>query len=138
MHHRLFVHIVWTTRYREATIDGQRAAYLSENLPIIARQERAHILAIGIVATHLHLLMRIHPATSLSRLLQRMKGGTARAINWDASVSKPALRWAKGYSATTVSPRHTGNAAVYVRQQSTHHPTDAISGWDGQPSRSTP
>ena len=135
MHHKLLVHIVWTTRDREATIDSRRAAYLWENLPVIARQERVHILEIGIVTTHLHLLVRIHPSTSLPRLLQRMKGGTARAVNWHASVSGPALRWAKGYSATTVSPRHVGAAASYVRQQHTHHPVDAISGWAGQPTR---
>ncbi len=135
MHHQLFVHLIWTTQNREATIDSQRAAYLWDNLPMIARQERAHILAIGIVATHLHLLMRIHPATSLPRLLQRMKGGTAKTINWDASVDGPALRWAKGYSATTVSPRQLGAAAAYVRRQHTHHPAEAIPGWTGQPQR---
>ena len=136
MHHRLLVHIVWTTREREPTIDAQRAAYLWENLPIIARQERAHILAIGIVATHLHMLARVHPSTSLPRLLQRMKGGTAKAINWHASASGPALRWAKGYSATTVSPRHVGAATSYVRLQHTHHPAEAIPGWTSQPQRS--
>jgi putative transposase len=129
MHHRLLVHIVWTTREREPTIDSRRAAYLWENLPIIARQERAHILAMGIVATHLHLLVRVHPSTSLPRLLQRMKGGTARAINWDASSGTPALRWAKGYSATTVSPRNVGAAGSYVCHQHRHHPAEAISGW---------
>jgi REP element-mobilizing transposase RayT len=138
MHHQLLIHIVWTTRNREATIDGHRAAYLWENLPVIARQERAHILEIGIVTTHLHLLVRIHPSTSLPRLLQRMKGGTAKAVNWHASVSGPALRWAKGYSATTVSPRHIEAAASYIRHQHTHHPTEAIPGWEGQPTRSKP
>ncbi|HQR17769.1 MAG TPA: IS200/IS605 family transposase [Gemmatimonadales bacterium] len=132
MHHRLLVHIVWTTREREPTIDSQRAAYLCEHLPIIARQERVHILAIGIVATHLHLLVRVHPSTSLPRLLQRMKGGTAHAINWHFSASGPALRWAKGYSATTVSPRQAGRAVSYIRHQSSHHPTEAIPGWTGQ------
>ena len=81
MHHQLLAHIVWTTRDREATIDRARAAYLWEHLPIIARQERARILELGIVATHLHLLLRLHPSTQLPRLLQRMKGGTAALIN---------------------------------------------------------
>jgi len=132
MHHRLIIHIVWTTRNREATINARRAAFLRQNLPIIARQERAHILAIGMVATHLHLLVRVHPATSLPRLLQRMKGGTAKAINWHASARGPALRWAKGYSATSVSPRHVGAAASYVGLQHIRHPAEAIPGWTGQ------
>ena len=65
MHHQLLAHIVWTTRDREASITRERAAYLWERLPIIARQERARILEMGVVATHLHLLVRLHPTTQL-------------------------------------------------------------------------
>ncbi len=133
MYHRLLVHIVWTTRDRAATIDRHRAAFLWENLPIIARQERARILELGIVATHLHLLVRLHPSTVIPRLLQRMKGGTATLINKQVVAQGPALRWAKGYSVISVSPRQLDIAAAYVRHQPTHHPHEAIPGWSGQP-----
>ncbi|MCA9764769.1 MAG: transposase, partial [Gemmatimonadetes bacterium] len=81
MHHRLLVHVVWTTRGRAVQIDADRARRLREQLPRIAAEERAMVLAIGIVADHLHLLLRLHPTTQLPRLLQRMKGGTAHAVN---------------------------------------------------------
>jgi REP-associated tyrosine transposase len=106
MHHQLVVHIVWTTLDRQPTIDRDRAEYLSQNLPIIARQERARLLELGIVTTHLHLLMRLHPSTNIPRMLQRMKGGTATLINRYVVSEVPALRWAKGYSVISVSPRH--------------------------------
>ena len=131
MHHRLLVHIVWTTRDRGPTIDQARAAYLWEHLPIIARQERARILELGMVATHVHLLVRLHPSTAIPRLLQRMKGGTANAINRHERSGAPHLRWAKGYSITSVSQRNQHAAATYIRRQPTHHPGDAIPGWDG-------
>jgi putative transposase len=134
MYHRLLVHIVWTTHDRDATIDRHRAIFLSENLPIIARQERARILELGIVTTHLHLLVRLHPSTTIPRLLQRMKGGTATLINKRMAAEGPALRWAKGYNVTSVSPRHQEIAAAYVRYQHTHHPHEANPGWSGQPS----
>ena len=95
MHHQLLVHIVWTTRDREPTIDRPRAAYLWEHLPIIVRQERARLLELGIVATHLHLLVRLHPSTVIPRLLQRMKGGTATLINRHVASRGSALRWAR-------------------------------------------
>ena len=129
MHHRLHVHLVWTTRDRVASLDCGRAAYLSEHLPIIARQERARVLAIGLVTTHLHLLVRIHPTTDLPRLLQRMKGGTAYGINSAAPAAHPALKWAKGYSVTSVSPGGLERVLAYVRAQHLRHPTEAIAGW---------
>src|SRR5512139_3589257 len=122
MHHQLLVHLVWTTRNRQPTIDQPRATYLWEHLPIIARQERARVLELGIVATHLHLLVRLHPSTVIPRLLQRMKGGTATLINRHVVSQEPALRWAKGYSVISVSPRQRDLAAAYVRHQPTHHP----------------
>ena len=131
MYHRLLVHIVWTTRDRSPTIDRARAAYLWEHLPIIARQERARILEFGIVATHVHLLVRLHPSTVVPPLLQRMKGGTANTINRHERSGAPALRWAKGYSITSVSPRNQESAATYIRRQPKHHPDDAIRGWNG-------
>ena len=133
MHHHLLVHIAWTTRDRAPIIDRNRASYLWSHLPVIARQERARILELGIVSTHLHLLVRLHPATGISRLLQRMKGGTACRINRHEASTAPDLRWAKGYSITSVSPRHLDMVAAYVRQQHIHHPGEAIPDWTSHP-----
>ena len=91
------------------------------------------MLELGIVTTHLHLLVRLHPSTVIPRLLQRMKGGTATLINRHMASEGPALRWAKGYSVISVSPRQRGIAAIYVRHQHTHHPEEAIQGWIGRP-----
>ncbi|MBP9106518.1 MAG: IS200/IS605 family transposase [Gemmatimonadaceae bacterium] len=129
MHHRLHVHLVWTTRDRVPSLDSGRAAYLSEHLPIIARQERARVLAIGLVTTHLHLLVRLHPTSDLPRLLQRMKGGTAHGINAATPGARQPLKWAKGYSVTSVSPGGLERVRAYVCAQHVRHPSEAIAGW---------
>ncbi len=133
MYHRLLVHLVWATRDRQPTIDHTRATHLWQHLPIVARQERARILELGIVATHLHIVLRLHPTTQLPRLLQRMKGGTAHAINCGAPSGPRQLKWAKGYSVTSISPGDLDRAAAYVRNQHTHHPSDAVPGWTNAP-----
>jgi putative transposase len=120
------MHVVWTTRGRAALIDVDVAEYLAANLPIIARQERAHLLELGIVSTHVHMLIRIHPTTSVTRLLQRMKGGTAAGINKRYPASD--LRWAKGYNIDSVSLRALEAVAGYVCDQPLHHPDEAIAG----------
>ena len=130
MHHQLLVHIVWTTRDREASITHERAAYLWERLPIIARQERGRILELGVVTTHVHVLVRLHPTTQVPRMLQRMKGGTAYGINGGASTDPNRLRWAKGYSVISVSPRAIPRVTAYVREQHLRDPEQAIPGWN--------
>lgn len=129
MHHRLHVHLVWVTRDRVASLDRVRAVYLSEHLPIIARQERARLLEIGVVTTHVHLLVRLHPTTELPRLLQRMKGGTAHGINASLPAARLPLKWAKGYSVTSVGPRDLERVGAYVRMQHLRHPAEAIVDW---------
>ena len=129
MHHNLHLHVVWTTRGRFPQIDRSRAVYLAEHLPIIVRQERGRFLEVGTVSRHLHLLLRIHPTTQIPRLLQRLKGGTAHGINQRVADATGYLRWAKGYSATSISPRDLDRVGAYVRCQPSHHPAEAIVGW---------
>jgi REP element-mobilizing transposase RayT len=71
--HHVYVHVVWTTRDRVARIDAPLAEFLCRFLRDVARQERALILEIGLVATHVHLLARLHPTTRLPRLMRASK-----------------------------------------------------------------
>jgi len=130
--HRLYGHVVWTTRHREPLIDAGLARFLCGFLRGVAHQERARILEIGMVRTHLHLLLRVHPTTNLSRLLQRLKGGSAAVAGKERhSTEGHRLRWAKGYSISSVSPRSLTAVREYLRSQPTRHSDLTIPGWEG-------
>lgn len=130
MRDRLYVHVVWITRDREPTIDARVATFLARYLRAVARQERAGFHALGMVRTHVHLLLQLHPTTNISRLLQRLKGGSSVLANREGHAGTRPLRWAKGYDIESVSPRALGAARAYVLGQAKHHPQDAIPGWD--------
>ncbi len=125
MRNRLYVHLVWTTRARERSITPTAAVFLRRYLAAVARQERGHVLACGLVSDHVHLLLAIHPTTDLPRLIQRLKGGSAVVAVREGAVPRP-LRWAKGYNIESVSPRQMDRAADYVLGQSHRHPDRAI------------
>ena len=81
MRHRIYFHIVWTTRHRAPLLDAGLARFLCRFLRQVARDERAHILEIGMVTTHLHLLARAHPMTNLGAAVaapQRRQLGDGR------------------------------------------------------------
>lgn len=127
--HRLYLHVVWTTWQREPRITAPAAMFLSTFLPAIARQEDADVLGMGIVSTHLHLLIRVSPTTSLPRLLQRMKGGSGVAAQREQVVPAGTLKWAKGYSVHSVGPRQLDPVMAYVKAQADRHPDQRIPGW---------
>ena len=132
MIHRLYCHIVWTTRGREPLIDAGLARFLCAFLRGVAGQERTQILEIGMVRTHVHLLVRLHPTTRLDRLLQRLKGGSAAIAGKERhSTEGHQLRCAKGYSIHSVSARSVAVVREYLRAQPTHHPDAVIPGWSG-------
>jgi len=127
MRHRIHVHVTWTTRDREALIDTGAMRILERLLPRIARQERSVVLQLGVVRTHVHLLLRLHPTTSIPRLLQRLKGGSSVIVNRElGSTARGGLRWAKGYNIDSISPRAVQAVRAYVRDQALRHPHEAI------------
>ncbi|MBK7786904.1 MAG: transposase [Gemmatimonadetes bacterium] len=99
MRHRLFAHVVWTTLDRAPILTAGVAEFLVRYLPAMAARDRARMLAVGIVATHLHLLLRLHPQTDIPRMIQRMKSGSARLALLEGHAGY--LRWARD---TTSSP----------------------------------
>jgi REP-associated tyrosine transposase len=134
MRHRLYYHLVWTTRDRAPIINAGIAAFLCRFLRAMGHAERAVVLEIGIVRTHVHLLIAAHPLTNIPRLLQRMKGGSAAIAMREghAPRSRP-LRWAAGYNIETVPATAVPRARHYLRRQPQRHITEAIDGWTQDP-----
>lgn len=133
MRHRLYFHLVWTTRDRAPLIDARLASFLERFIPAICRQESTTLLGFGMVSTHVHLLIRLHPRTSISRLVQRLKGGSACVANREGHARQlRPLRWAKGYTIESVGWRSVERVRAYVTRQPLQHPDEAISGWRPQ------
>jgi putative transposase len=134
MFHQLYYHIVWTTRERRPTISRDIAAFLERVLRSIASQERCLLLELGMVTTHVHLLIRAHPTTTIPRLLQRLKGASSALAAKALSLPvQEQLRWAHGYTIQTVSGSMLEVVRQYVRHQPQRHPHQVIAGWTPTP-----
>jgi putative transposase len=132
VYHRIYYHIVWTTRARVPLIDAGLAVFLCRFLRQMAREERAHLLEIGMVTTHVHVLARAHPMVDIARLLQRLKGASSAVAGKERhSTSGAILKWSKGYAIHSVSARSLPAVRQYLRDQPRHHPAEAIPGWKG-------
>jgi putative transposase len=97
----------------------------------MARKERAYVLEIGMVQTHIHILARVHPAVAISTLVKRLKGGSSAVAAKEGIGGGNHLYWAKGYSVDTVSRRSLATVRAYLRHQPLKHSDEAILGWNG-------
>ena len=128
MRHRLFYHIVWTTKSRAALIDAAGAEFLCRVVRSLAKEHRSFVLEVGMVSTHIHLLVRASPLTDLPKMVGRMKGVTSRMAKRDEVAP---LSWADGYDLESVSPGDEVRIRHYLRAQPFRHPTEAITDWPG-------
>src|SRR2546422_4111403 len=123
--HHLYFHLAWTTRDRLPMIDAATRDFLDDYLRRTAVREKTQVIAAAILQTHVHVLVRTGPRVDLSRLVQLMKGGSSYAGSRLAG-NRVGLRWAREYSATTVSPKRLRTAVEYLARQDQHHPGEGV------------
>ncbi len=72
------------------------------------------------MSDHVHVLVRVWPAVSVSKLVQEIKGATSRILN--ARFEQPVpFQWQKGYGAFSISQRNVPVVAEYVKHQKRRH-----------------
>ncbi len=132
MWHRLYYHLVWTTRLREPLLDATSARFLCRYARRVASHHRIRILTIGAVRTHVHVLLTASPQTVFSAFIGAVKGGSSTTWNRDYAITAGwTLRWAPGYGLSTVGRRQIDAVCAYLRDQPLHHPEEQIEEWEG-------
>jgi REP element-mobilizing transposase RayT len=117
---RIYVLLTWTTRARQPLITAEVEVLLTTLLSTIAKRHNARVLAIGIVPDHVHMLLRLPLVLDVPKLVQGLKGASARIANRDG-VATTRLAWAGGYDLRSIGLRGLNDARRYVREQKRRH-----------------
>jgi len=120
---RLYTHLTWTTVQRQPVINSAVATFLRRFLPREAQRHGPRVIEAGIVANHVHLVLQLPPIINIPRLVQGLKGASARIANRDGLLPRAPLRWAEGYDLRSVGVRQLPTVIAYVGNQSARHPT---------------
>ncbi len=124
---RLYALLTWTTLRRLPLIHESLAAFLRRALPKIAGRHGTRIVELGIVRNHVHLIVELPPRPDVPRLVQGLKGASARIANRDGLMPRAKLRWANGYDLRSLGVQDLQRAIRYVRTQNERHPDLALS-----------
>ncbi len=116
---RLYVHLVWATWNRRPVFDERRARRTHARLARLCHNVDSVAFAVGGVADHVHLLVSIHPATSVSKLVHALKVGTSQFVEHELGV--PAFAWQEGYGVFSLRETECELVRHYILRQPQHH-----------------
>ena len=120
----LTLHIVFVTKYRRKTLTPELLDYLQGAFAEILADWRCTLLEFGGEADHVHLLAEIHPALTLSTLINNLKTATARRVrnrfseHLKAFYRKPYF-WHRSYFVGSVGGATLETVCRYVESQGT-------------------
>ena len=122
----LFVHLVFATKHREPWLsDRGLREDLHRYLGGICQQLDCPARAVGGVADHVHILLRLSKSSSIAEVAQGLKQQSSKWIK----QQDPSLRsfyWQSGYGAFSVSPSHMRQLDHYIANQEAHHRTETF------------
>jgi REP element-mobilizing transposase RayT len=117
---QLYLHLVWATWDRMPLITPELQQPVYGCIQEQVKKYRCEPIAIGGIADHVHLLVRFHPMTRISEMVQHAKGASSNLVT---QVLDPGgfFKWQGYYGAFTLSKQQVPHVRDYILRQEQHH-----------------
>ncbi len=115
----LIYHVMFSTKNRVATITPDLSGRLLPYIFGIVRQFGVPIIVNG-TADHVHLLVSLRPAISISELLRVVKTNSCRWVH-EQYPERRRFGWEAGYCAFSVSGSRVAQVRNYIASQQERH-----------------
>jgi len=127
---QLYLHLVWATWDRlpliTETIEPRLYAAIAEK----CRELKCIPLAIGGIADHAHLLVRLHTTVAVATLAKEVKGSTSHLVTHEIAPGQ-FFKWQGAYGAFTLRKSEVPEVQRYIERQKEHHAEDDLWGdWE--------
>jgi REP element-mobilizing transposase RayT len=116
----IYFHFIWCTKDRYPFIEANIERPIYRCIVRQIHKSGSKVLAINGVPDHIHLVVKMRSAVSVSNLVKQAKGVSSKFIN-DHLGFKGEFRWQSGYGAFTISRWDLTQIINYVKRQKTHH-----------------
>ena len=122
---KLTYHIVFSTKYRRPLINETFQKRLYEYIGGIIRAQKGHLIEIGGIEDHIHLLVNLHPTKAISDSIRDIKANASKWSN-ELPKQKDRFEWQKGFGAFSVSYSQIDPIRQYIQNQNEHHKTKSF------------
>jgi REP element-mobilizing transposase RayT len=116
----LLYHVVFSTKNRARLIAPDWHDELHGYIGGIVRSEGGVLLAAGGTADHVHLLVKLKPATAIADAVAKVKANSSKWLN-DERFPDRRFAWQEGYAAFSVSESAVEDVRRYIATQKEHH-----------------
>ncbi|MDP9354650.1 MAG: IS200/IS605 family transposase [Chloroflexota bacterium] len=126
---RLFYHIVWATRGREALLDEPAAGIVERSIRATCRTWEAVVHAVSVMPDHGHLVVSIPPSIAVSTLIGRVKGASSHVLRHPPDG--PGIEhfaWQAEYGVLSFGEKALPDVVAYVANQTERHAGHRL--WD--------
>ena len=117
---QILYHVVFSTKNRERVLTADHREKLFRYLWGIHKNIDCHLHRINGVEDHVHLLISLHPALSLSDYVKEIKTGSSKWIKAER-IFPDFTGWQDGYGAFTLSVNEKEAVSNYIKGQEEHH-----------------
>lgn len=117
---QIHIHFVFAVKFRKAVISNEWKDELYKYIAGIIKSNNHKLLAINGVADHIHILVGIRPAQSISDLMKHIKQDSSKWINKNNFLNIH-FEWQEGYGAFSYSKSQLNAVVNYIQNQESHH-----------------
>ena len=115
-----YVHLVFSTKYRQPLIQPPVEAELHAYLGGICNKLECTVIKVGGYTDHIHILCMLSKKIALMKLLEELKSHSSKWIKTKGRGYEN-FYWQDGYGAFSVNPAKVDFVIAYIANQHNHH-----------------
>lgn len=115
-----------STKQRQPMISPEVEARLCPYIGYKCKELGYHLLAIGGLKDHLHVLRSLSPTHVIAEVAKTLKGASSHYINKESGLNV-AFYWQDGYGVVTLRLSEIPKVVKYINNQKEHHPKGNLS-----------
>ena len=117
---QIYVQAVFAVNKRQNFINESLRIELEKIISTIIKDHQSKLLAIYCNPDHTHVFFGLHPACSVSKIVEAIKSGSSGWINREKKINGK-FSWQSGFGAFTYSKSQIDNVVKYILNQPVHH-----------------
>lgn len=117
---QIYVHIIFSTKYRIKMIDDTIAPKLYGYLGGICKSLDSVPIKIGGYYDHIHILCKLSKKITVIKLLEEIKKSSSKWIKTKGDKYR-TFYWQDGYAIFSVNPKKVDVVVNYITNQKEHH-----------------
>jgi REP element-mobilizing transposase RayT len=115
-----YFHLIWSTRGRKPFLTSDIVIRLYPYIGSIVKERSGHLIEIGGMPDHIHLLIEMSFLDNFSSVIRDIKASTSLWIHKNFAHMDD-FAWQEGYGSFSVSYSVLDSVQKYVRNQEQHH-----------------